>query len=379
MAVTSPRPIDRRRAALQVCPASDPLAIAGVASELTPTRIKPMLMSLCAALLLVALPAVVSGAEIVKSVHGFADLNFEVLEGPGSDSRFRMGEYDTYVTGTLDEHLAYLSEVTFEHEGAPGWQLDLERLFVRYEVRPCLSVSAGKFHSALGYWNGIYHHGSLLFASIDKPLTRSLFPIHTTGLLVSGREISSARIGYNLMIGNGIGGTPKTDNDDGKSLNLQVSTKAIEGVELAMAVYYEGVSQGAARGEVSLQDGPAAEDVSLLLLSPSIAASAGRSAVEAELVLARSEGDQSGDSSQARALYAMLTHDLGRWTPFVKLDVSKVDGDDPFYRVEDRKLYSVGVDYHFSHLAVAKVQVRHNAPGTGDAKNDLLTQIAIGF
>ena len=49
------------------------------------------------------LPSLGWTAEIIKSVHGFSDVNYEAIEGPGSDSRFRLGEYDTYVTGTLDE------------------------------------------------------------------------------------------------------------------------------------------------------------------------------------------------------------------------------------------------------------------------------------
>ena len=159
-----------------------------------------------AASLAVTTPA--SATDIIKSVHGFADVNFEVPDD--GDTQFKLGEYDTFVTGTLDDKMTYLSEITVEHEGADGWELALERFWVRYEFNPMLTVSAGKFHSAMGQWNRTYHHGSLLFTSIDKPVTRSMFPIHTTGLLVSGRQEMGARLSYDLMIGNGTGGTPKS-------------------------------------------------------------------------------------------------------------------------------------------------------------------------
>ncbi len=165
-------------------------------------------------------PALGSAQEIIKSVHGFADVNFDMIEGTGSDSRFKLGEHDTYVTGTLDSRTSYLSEITVEHEGTDGWELALERFWVRYEFNQLLNASVGKFHSAVGYWNRTYHHGSFLFASIDKPVSRSLFPIHTTGLLLSGKQSSGARISYDLMIGNGTGGSPKSDNDNGKGCSL---------------------------------------------------------------------------------------------------------------------------------------------------------------
>lgn len=329
---------------------------------------------------LLAFPTVASTAEIVKSVHGFADVNFDVIEGPGADSKFKLGEYDTYVTGTLDEQTSYLSEITVEHEGADGWELALERFWVRYEFNQLLSVSAGKFHTAMGYWNRTYHHGSLLFASIDKPTSRSLFPIHTTGLLVSGKQTSGARLSYDLMIGNGTGATPKSDNDDGKSVNLHVRTKAIEDVDLGLSLYRENVSLGATQAEIPQQVKAATtEDVTLLLLSPSIAARHGNTMFEAELVLAGSEGDTSGKDSSAKAFSFTGAHDAGSWTPFVKFDYLKVDADDVFFRPADLKRYSVGFGYHTSHLAVAKVQIRHNSPASSKSTNDLFTQIAIAF
>jgi hypothetical protein len=323
-------------------------------------------------------PTLGSAQDIIKSVHGFADVNFDVIEGPGSDSRFKLGEYDTYVTGTLDERTSYLSEITFEHEGADGWEVALERFWVRYEFNQLLSASAGKFHTAVGYWNRTYHHGSFLFASIDKPVSRSLFPIHTTGLLLSGKQTSGARISYDLMIGNGTGASPKSDNDDGKSVNLHLRSRAIDDVDLGLSVYRENVSQGAARGEMSLQAGAATEDLTLLILSPSIAVRRGDLMIEAEFVLAGSDDDTSGNNSSAKAVAALAAYDSGLWTPFVKFDYLKVDADDIFFKASDKKVYSVGFGYHFSDLAVAKLQLRHNSPA-GSSSNDLLTQVAIAF
>ena len=314
-------------------------------------------------------PSLGWSAEIVKATHGFADVNFEVVEGTKADSRFRLGEYDTYIIGTLDERTSYLSEVTYEHEGPDdGWELSLERFWVRYEFSPLLKVSAGKFHSAVGRWNRTYHHGSILFPSIGKPVTRSLFPIHTTGLLVSGKQISGARLSYDLMIGNGIGSTAVDDNNDGKSLNLHVSTKAKEDVEIGLSLYRESISAAAG------------EDLTLLVISPSIGARfRGSTLFEAEMALASGEADDSGKDVSAKALYIMAAHDINQWTPFAKFDYTKVDDDDAFYTPKDTKSYSVGFSYHLSHLAALKLQYRHTSPAGGSASSDLKSQIAIAF
>ena len=287
---------------------------------------------------------------------------------------FRLGEYDTYVTGTLDERTSYLSEVTFKYAGTNTSVLGLERFWVRYEINPQVNISFGKFHSAVGSWNRRYHHGSLLFASIDKPATRSLFPIHTTGLLVSGLEITSARLSYDLMIGNGIGGTPTSDNDDGKSVNLSVHSKAIEDVDLGLSVYSENVAAGAAAGSAVVT-----EDMSLFILAPSIAVHRGSAMLEAELLLATTEGDDSKQNNSTKAAYVLVAKDFDSWTPFVKFDYTKVEADDVYYKANDSKLYSAGVNYHLSHLAVAKIQLRHTSKAGGSSSKALLSQIAIAF
>ena len=329
---------------------------------------------LCLLIGLVALPNPGWTAEIVKSVHGFSDVNFEVIEGTKSDSRFRLGEYDTYVTGTLDERTSYLSEVTFKYANSNTGVLGLERFWVRYEFTPQVNVSFGKFHSAVGSWNRTYHHGSLLFPSIDKPATRSYFPIHTTGVLVSGREITSARLYYDLMIGNGSGTTPTSDNDDGKSVNLSVHTQAIEDVDLGLSIYKENIAAGAGEGSLS-----AAEDMSLLMLSPSINLRSGSVMLEAEVLLATTEGDDSKIDNTTKAAYVLAAKDVGNWTPFVKFDYAKVDASDVYYKVADSKLYSVGVNYHLSHLAVTKLQLRRTSQAGGSSSKALLSQIAIAF
>ena len=49
--------------------------------------------------------------------------------------------------------------------------VDIERLWVGYTFDDLLIARAGRFHTALGYWNTEYHHGKHLFLSVDRPFS----------------------------------------------------------------------------------------------------------------------------------------------------------------------------------------------------------------
>lgn len=339
------------------------------------------------AALLAALAAVPVSGEPTKVIRGFADFNFSASDESGKHAQFGLGQYDTYVTGTLDDRLSYLSEVTFDYAGS-AWTLAVERLWVRYYFGEYLSVSAGKFHTAIGYWNRAYHHGSLLFDSIDKPSTRRLFPIHTTGLLFSGRELTRARLYYDLMLGNGIASTPKEDSDDRKSFNLHLYTKLVEGADIGLSLYWDeapagpyGAAKTAAiahgSNEIGVQRAALFEDVEVFILAPSLALARGRFAAEAEAVLAHSKGQDSGVAEWSKAAYALVSYDMDPWVPFAKFDYLKTEATDPLYKAADARSYAAGLRFDVSELATLKVQYTYRDAAAG--VNALDAQLAVGF
>lgn len=326
-------------------------------------------------------------AQPTKTIRGFADFNFGTSDADGQHSQFGLGEYDTYITGTLDERLSYLSEVTFEYEKS-GWGLAVERLWVRYYFGEALSASVGKFHTAMGHWNRAYHHGSLLFDSVDKPLTRRLFPIHTTGLLLSGRELTGLRLYYDLMVGNGVASTPKTDDDDRKSINLHLYSKLVEGADIGVSIFVDqvpGGTYGAGKiasgthgpSEIGAQRAVLGEDIDLVILAPFFALRQRRLSLEVEAALANSEGRDSGSSEWATAAYFLASYDLDPFVPFAKFDYLKTEASDPLYNLADTKAYAVGLRYDLAALAALKAQYTYRDAGGG--ANVLALQLAVGL
>lgn len=91
-------------------------------------------------------------------IRGFADVTFDVADDDGNN-QFGIGQFDLFLASQLSEKVSFLGEIVFESEG-DGFIVDVERMQITYRVSPSLSISVGKQHSPIGYWNTEYHHES---------------------------------------------------------------------------------------------------------------------------------------------------------------------------------------------------------------------------
>ena len=79
---------------------------------------------------------------------------------------------------------------------------------VRYDFSDQFKISAGRFHTPIGYWNTAFHHGSWLQTSVARPemikFGSRFIPTHFVGLIVEGSlPDSPLGLGYSVGIGNG--------------------------------------------------------------------------------------------------------------------------------------------------------------------------------
>lgn len=128
------------------------------------------------------------------------------------------GGLDFYARQSIDEKTDAFIELVFENDGS-AFVVDLERLWIRRSLNDNLIISAGRFHSALGYWNRNYHHGALLFDTATRPGfldfedgTSAILPLHSVGVLFEGEVQAGAGVlGYEFQFGNG----PSYNTDGG--------------------------------------------------------------------------------------------------------------------------------------------------------------------
>ena len=139
-------------------------------------------------------------------VLGFGDLNYLVTDLDRPEG-FRLGQMVGHVIADIDDRLTFFSEVSVTGED-DGYSIEAERALVRYDFSDALKISVGRFHTAVGYWNAAFHHGSWLQTSVARPemikFGSRFIPIHFVGLVVEGiLPASPLGLGYSVGVGNG--------------------------------------------------------------------------------------------------------------------------------------------------------------------------------
>ncbi len=186
--------------------------------------------------------------------HGYADLGYYPVAKGGTTSSFRLGQADLFLTSKLSDRLSFLMETAIDSDAnnLPG--AEIERIFLNYRQNEYLNVVVGRYHSAIGYFNGAFHHGRWFQTTTDRPFlfwfedNGGILPIHNVGVSVSGRVPSgNLNVNYVVETGNGRayrypGSAPvQTINDDnnGKSINVALfaTPRAMPGWQLGMSIY----------------------------------------------------------------------------------------------------------------------------------------------
>lgn len=144
-------------------------------------------------------------------LNGFGDVTYtKGTSGERDKGDFAVGAFDFYLTHPIDERTDVFMEsvIEFNEEGEPV--LDLERFQIAYLVNDALKLTAGRFHTILGYWNTSFHHGNQLQTSVERPAflefedDGGILPVHLAGLWASGRyRTDNAAFAYGVMLGNG--------------------------------------------------------------------------------------------------------------------------------------------------------------------------------
>jgi hypothetical protein len=142
----------------------------------------------------------------VVRVMGFGDINYLVTDLDRPEG-FRLGQLVGHVIADLDDRLTFFGEVSMTGRDT-GYSIEVERALLRYELVDAFKVTAGRFHTPIGYWNAAFHHGSWLQTSVARPemikFGSRLVPTHFVGVLVEGSFPSSPLgLGYSAGVGNG--------------------------------------------------------------------------------------------------------------------------------------------------------------------------------
>ena len=191
-------------------------------------------------------------------VRAFGSVQWGATELRDTPSSFNLGQFAIFLTAPLSDRVSVLAEVVME--GSVGTEVvtDLERLQLTFHLNDALRLTAGRYHTGIGFYNATFHHGAYFETPIGRPQVFAfedeggVLPVHEVGL--SARGIvprTGASLHYVAEVGNGRRWTPAPDEDaeatrdenGAKSVNLGLSYRPARwrGFEAGASFYRDAI------------------------------------------------------------------------------------------------------------------------------------------
>jgi hypothetical protein len=189
-------------------------------------------------------------------IHAFGSVDWTARQQAEGANSFALGQVALFATSTINDRVSVLAEIVLEASGTnTRVTTDLERLQLTYRLDDRLSLSAGRFHTGIGYYNASFHHGSYFEIPIDRPRIFAfedeggVLPVHDVGLSARGKVPGTgSALRYVAEIGNGRRWTDPEDDEgrdqnDAKSTNVGLSLRPDrwKGLELGVSFYRDAI------------------------------------------------------------------------------------------------------------------------------------------
>jgi hypothetical protein len=189
-------------------------------------------------------------------VHLFGSVEWETNQEPDAPNSFALGQFALFATSAINDRVSVLAEVVMEASGANTRVItDLERLQLTYRLNDHLNISAGRYHTGIGYYNAAFHHGSYFEIPIGRPQIFAfedeggVLPVHEVGVSVRGTvPKTGSALSYVAEVGNGRRWTDLDDEEgldqnDAKATNLGLSFRPERwrGVEVGASFYRDDI------------------------------------------------------------------------------------------------------------------------------------------
>ncbi|MCZ6853793.1 MAG: hypothetical protein O7G86_07725, partial [Gammaproteobacteria bacterium] len=310
----------------------------------------------------------------------FGEIDYREREDQGDDG-FVIGQGVAQFNIRLDDRLSVFTELTATARKDQSFDFSVERLFVRYDFSDHYKLSAGRYHTPLGYWNSSFHHGSWLQTTVSRPQTvkfgSNVVPIHFVGALLEG-NIGDSDFGYKVGYGNGRSDKINAPGDVGDSNNSRAWMIAGHyrppgriGLHTGFSLYVD---------EINREFEP---EIDELLFSAYLALE--REAPEVVVEYTYANHDSSLSEGNVHSIYGQvayrLTGNADKFKPYIRVERLDVDDDDPLLGTLDLDYEGViaGTRWDFSPSAVLKAEIRHEEFGNTGSRNSFWLQLAFVF
>jgi hypothetical protein len=330
------------------------------------------------------------------NIRGFGDVSLHGDSGKGDTTAFALGQLDLFVTSDISEKFNFLSEIVFEAgpDNIYGAQVgetntmgvDVERYLLQYSYNDYLNISAGRFHTAIGYYNTAYHHSTWLQTTTDRPYLfqfedrGGILPIHTVGISASGL-IPSGSLGlhYVAEVGNGRASRApllqepvqnRVDDQNRKAFNLAVYARpdAVHGLQVGFSAYHDVLApDGVPRVAENIFDAYA------VYILPKFE-------WLNEALVVRHSPQGFSHVFQTPGFYSQISRQFGAYRPYFRYDYVNAPVNEPIYPdVGLRHGPSVGLRYDASEFVALKLQYDRVMLRNQPTVNGLEMQVGFTF
>ena len=198
-------------------------------------------------------------SKTLLNIRGFGDFGLYGGNQKGQTTSFSLGQLNLFITSNISDHFKFLTELVFEAHQDNHPEEDLERILLQYSANDYFTLSAGRYHTAIGYYNTAYHHSTWFQTTTERPYIfefedeGGILPIHNVGVEASG-QIPSGRVGlhYDVSVGNGRNWSSAqaepvqiyADESNHKAVNIAVFARpeAVPGLQVGFSVYRDALS-----------------------------------------------------------------------------------------------------------------------------------------
>jgi len=327
--------------------------------------------------------------EIISSANdsaefnfiGFGDVSYISRDGNNNDG-FVVGQGVAHISAYLGNSLSVFSEITATGKDS-GYSMEVERLIVKYDFSDQLKISAGRYHTPIGYWNSAYHHGSWLQTTTSRPemvkFGSKILPIHFVGLLAEGTfAANKLDLSYRAGLGNGrhtnigrAGDAGDINGDKAWMAQFQIAPQGTYGVAAGIGFYNDEVTPG---------DRPPIKENTISLFAAWTRESP---EIIVEYIMSDHESlADSSDSGDVSAWYAQFAYrlkgDKNLWKPYLRLEDTEVDSTDPllFDQALEYDARILGVRWDFNPYAALKFEYRNEEFDNGGKENNFRVQLS---
>jgi len=330
------------------------------------------------------LPDAVQQTTPTMRLNGFSDISFGATNQGGASSGFgnpsllaphsgfQEGQFILHISSALSQKVSVFSELSLTARSdagtgspsAPGFNAEVERLFIRYDLNDLFKVSFGRYHTPINYWNTAYHHGAWLQTTISRPemvqFGGSFLPVHFVGALAEGRiPARGLNVNYTLGLGNGRSSTLSRSGDFGDVNNhraflagFSIQPDALYGLQIGGAIYHDKLTP--------LTGAPATEWIQ----SGHIVWQRGATEFLAEVSNVAHRNILDSGTSNSQAFYLQPAYRLpfndGKWKPYYRFERTHIPISDALFRpLPSYNGSTFGTRYDISRFAAFKLEYRH--------------------